>query len=384
MPEPGRGYSAGRGYRYGFQNQEIDPEIWNGGVAFTYRIEDSRIGRFFSTDPLEGSYPWNSTYAFSENIVINAVELEGLESYPITGGGGVSVNVNLSSLRRGRISGSFGFNLSANYRKPNGSVSGGANLAGTLSYGGLGTSASSQQSHLNISLTLATSISLSSNNSPTSPQYFQTVNSNMPSKIVLDYKSSLNFAYNFIYNPSSERSPNLQHTGTFGFKVGDFSALHSNDALSFRPTDHYYGSLLSFSVGNNNNINATYTSEEFNGQRLLSGLKNRADFENQGAEDLPNANMTMFGKTKEVSFAKQTPFDRSLNRGMNLLSLNLPNRSFGGTISGYTQLRVFTAGGGVGNTYKQTVLHFIKTAKGYKQFDYNKEREFGIGVGIKR
>lgn len=42
-------------------------------------MHDPRIGRFFAVDPLAPDYPWNSPYAFSENIVINAVELEGLE-----------------------------------------------------------------------------------------------------------------------------------------------------------------------------------------------------------------------------------------------------------------------------------------------------------------
>jgi hypothetical protein len=43
-------------------------------------MHDPRLGRFFAIDPLAASYPHNSPYAFSENIVINAVELEGLES----------------------------------------------------------------------------------------------------------------------------------------------------------------------------------------------------------------------------------------------------------------------------------------------------------------
>lgn len=37
------------------------------------------MGRFFATDPLEKDYPWNSPYAFSENRVIDGVDLEGLE-----------------------------------------------------------------------------------------------------------------------------------------------------------------------------------------------------------------------------------------------------------------------------------------------------------------
>lgn len=34
---------------------------------------------FFATDPLEKNYPWNSPYAFSENRVIDGIELEGAE-----------------------------------------------------------------------------------------------------------------------------------------------------------------------------------------------------------------------------------------------------------------------------------------------------------------
>ena len=42
-------------------------------------MHDPRVGRFFATDPLEEEYPWNSPYAFSENRVIDGIELEGLE-----------------------------------------------------------------------------------------------------------------------------------------------------------------------------------------------------------------------------------------------------------------------------------------------------------------
>jgi len=48
-------------------------------VNYKYRMHDSRMGRFFAIDPLFKDYPWNSPYAFSENIVIDHIELEGLE-----------------------------------------------------------------------------------------------------------------------------------------------------------------------------------------------------------------------------------------------------------------------------------------------------------------
>jgi len=69
-------------YRYGFQGQEKDDEIKGAGnsINYKYRMHDPRIGRFFAVDPLFREYPWNSPYAFSENRVVDAVELEGLES----------------------------------------------------------------------------------------------------------------------------------------------------------------------------------------------------------------------------------------------------------------------------------------------------------------
>ncbi|NEN24076.1 hypothetical protein G3O08_11250 [Cryomorpha ignava] len=77
---PGRSYNADS-YRYGFQNQEMDNEIKGVGnsVNYKYRMHDPRIGRFMSIDPLFKDYPHNSPYAFSENRVIDGVELEGLE-----------------------------------------------------------------------------------------------------------------------------------------------------------------------------------------------------------------------------------------------------------------------------------------------------------------
>ncbi|MEZ4827688.1 MAG: hypothetical protein R3C61_15610 [Bacteroidia bacterium] len=61
--------------------QEADPEIYGTGnaVSYKYRVEDSRLGRFLSVDPLAPKYPFYSPYAFSGNKVIAYRELEGLE-----------------------------------------------------------------------------------------------------------------------------------------------------------------------------------------------------------------------------------------------------------------------------------------------------------------
>jgi RHS repeat-associated protein len=69
------------GYRYGFQNQEEDSET--GLVNYKYRMHDPRVGRFFAVDPLASKYPYNGTYNFSENRVLDGVELEGLEWNPL-------------------------------------------------------------------------------------------------------------------------------------------------------------------------------------------------------------------------------------------------------------------------------------------------------------
>jgi RHS repeat-associated protein len=68
-------------YRYGFQGQERDDEIKGKGnsLNYTYRMHDPRLGRFFAVDPLFASFPHNSPFAFSENRVVDGIELEGRE-----------------------------------------------------------------------------------------------------------------------------------------------------------------------------------------------------------------------------------------------------------------------------------------------------------------
>jgi RHS repeat-associated protein len=73
-------------YRYGFNGQEKDDGVKGVGNSyeFKYRVHDSRLGKFLSVDPLSKDYPWNSPYAFAENDLIRAIDLEGLEKYIVT------------------------------------------------------------------------------------------------------------------------------------------------------------------------------------------------------------------------------------------------------------------------------------------------------------
>ena len=90
------GASIPNGYRYGFQGQEMDNELKGEGNSLNYefRMHDPRVGRFFAVDPLTKSYPWNSPYAFSENRVIDGIDLEGKEFY-----GGIDLWLSIQMTR---------------------------------------------------------------------------------------------------------------------------------------------------------------------------------------------------------------------------------------------------------------------------------------------
>ena len=80
MAMPGREFSISD-YRFGFNGQEKDDEVKGIGnsLTFSFRIYDPRLGRFLSVDPISKNYPWNSTYCFAMNRVIDGIDLEGLE-----------------------------------------------------------------------------------------------------------------------------------------------------------------------------------------------------------------------------------------------------------------------------------------------------------------
>jgi len=66
-------------YRYGFNGKENDNVVKGTGnsIAFEERIYDSQLGRFFSTDPRESEYAWQSTYCYFKNSPIGILDLLG-------------------------------------------------------------------------------------------------------------------------------------------------------------------------------------------------------------------------------------------------------------------------------------------------------------------
>ncbi len=78
---PNRKYSVNSSYRYGFNGKENDKDAGEGVQDYGMRIYDSRLGRFFSVDPIASSYPMLTPYQFASNSPISGIDLDGLEYY---------------------------------------------------------------------------------------------------------------------------------------------------------------------------------------------------------------------------------------------------------------------------------------------------------------
>jgi RHS repeat-associated protein len=80
MQMPGRTFTVGSSYRYGFNGKEKDDEVKNKeGTQLDYgmRIYDTRLGRFLSVDPMTRQFPFNTPYSFAGNSPIVAIDQDG-------------------------------------------------------------------------------------------------------------------------------------------------------------------------------------------------------------------------------------------------------------------------------------------------------------------
>lgn len=70
-------------YRFGYNGKEKNNEVSDVGNQYDYglRIYNPRLGKFLSADPLYRDFPWNSTYSFAENRVIESIDLDGAEQH---------------------------------------------------------------------------------------------------------------------------------------------------------------------------------------------------------------------------------------------------------------------------------------------------------------
>ncbi len=85
MMMPGRSYTAGTQYRYGFNGKENDNEVKGEGNQQDYgmRIYDTRLGRFLSIDPLCKAYPNVTPFGYASNNPIFLIDKNG--GYPFPG-----------------------------------------------------------------------------------------------------------------------------------------------------------------------------------------------------------------------------------------------------------------------------------------------------------
>ena len=77
---PGRKFSSGDGYRFGFNGMEKESDITDvdgGHLDFGARLYDSRLGRWLATDKFEKMYPSISPYSFALNSPIKFIDEAG-------------------------------------------------------------------------------------------------------------------------------------------------------------------------------------------------------------------------------------------------------------------------------------------------------------------
>lgn len=72
--------SANYSCRFGFNGQEKINEQYGEGNAYDFgaRIQDPRLGRFLSIDPLKSKYPYLSPYVYARNKPIAKIDAGGM------------------------------------------------------------------------------------------------------------------------------------------------------------------------------------------------------------------------------------------------------------------------------------------------------------------
>ena len=79
MVTPGRSYSAGSGYRFGFNGKESDNQLYGASNEYDLgtRLYNPRLGRFLSLDPKSRDYPWQTPYAYFYNNPVAIIDILG-------------------------------------------------------------------------------------------------------------------------------------------------------------------------------------------------------------------------------------------------------------------------------------------------------------------
>ena len=98
---PGRKYNSSE-YRYGFNGKEKDDDGEFGSITnydYGFRIYNPAVGRFLSVDPLTANYSMLTPYQYASNTPIQAIDVDGLESFRDLGNRLDPVMINLNATK---------------------------------------------------------------------------------------------------------------------------------------------------------------------------------------------------------------------------------------------------------------------------------------------
>ncbi len=93
-----RGFSAGSGFRFGFNGKEQQGDIGGYDYDFGARIYEGRLGKWFSRDQLSNKYPYLSVYNFSSNNPICFNDLDGKDFIFSISGNTITIKMTVNAI----------------------------------------------------------------------------------------------------------------------------------------------------------------------------------------------------------------------------------------------------------------------------------------------
>jgi hypothetical protein len=80
---PGRNYQSSTAYRYGFNGQEKDDEVFQGAMTAQFWEYDSRLGRRWNVDPMFSKKAWQAPYHAFSNRPTSNIDPNGADDFEI-------------------------------------------------------------------------------------------------------------------------------------------------------------------------------------------------------------------------------------------------------------------------------------------------------------
>ena len=289
-------------HRYGFQGQEQDKEMWEGAVSFKYRVEDARLGKFFSVDPLFKKYVSWSPFQFGGNQVIKSRELEGLEPEV-----DLTPTVSLSATTGKKFSVRATATITASATGKFGQAKTDLSIGGYI--GGLGTSKFTN--NVGFDLNASANITGGFGQGDALPQY--TLNSDTKSGAENTFSHSLSYGQMVNYNSATN---DVTRIGLVAGRLDDLAFSSTNDVQGAPywggDTDQGWTGGLIFSLNADNGI------IEFGYENFTGIAKNREAKANIMLDGRPYYKQTL----QQASLNKASTFLRIPSVGLNFSAMD--------------------------------------------------------------